>query len=187
MGVILELARARQQLALLEAQKAELEAELNAILQQSSAKIKELEKEIAKLEYVAPKPEIEVLSVLSILVEQEIKPLAVNMMFPIPVDETYFYTTAKDWAEVFHYIYFKFEMPKFVYERMDCDDFGILLKGLVSALFGLNYFAYIIGETPMGSHAYNLFRADNGLWQFEPQTGEYFPIGEKYAPRYILI
>jgi len=135
-----------------------------------------------------PKPKIELLSMPSSEVLADIQPLNLKMMFPALIDSAYYYTKAEDWAEVFDWTYFKFNMPSYLADRMDCDDFAVLLKGLIASFFRLNYFGVVFGNTPMGYHAWNLFRADNGLVQFEPQTGKFFPIGEKgYKPEYILL
>lgn len=133
-----------------------------------------------------PKPKIELLSMPRTAVSAELEAVPVNLLGLW--DMTYYYTKAEDWAEVFDYIYFKFDMPGYIAERMDCDDFALLLKGLVNAFFGLNYFGVVIGNTPMGYHAWNDFRTENGLMQFEPQTGKYFPLGEQgYKPGYVLL
>ena len=79
-------------------------------------------------------------------------------------------------------------MPSYVSARMDCDDFAMLLKSLVSAFFGLNYFGMVMGQSPIGFHAWNIFRAENGLWQLEPQTGKFFLLWEdNYRPEYVLM
>ena len=133
-----------------------------------------------------PKPSIELLSLPVSGVIAEIR--AANIGLLGLWDSTYYYTKAEDWAEVFDYIYFKFDMPKYIAERTDCDDFALLMKGLVSAFFGLNYFGVVLGSSPMGYHAWNLFKADNGLLQLEPQTGKFFPLGEKdYKPEWVLL
>lgn len=135
-----------------------------------------------------PKPEIELLSMPASDVWKAILPLNLKMMYPGPLDEVYYYTKAEDWAEVFDYIFFKFNMPNYLADKMDCDDFAILLKGLVNSFFGLNYFAVVIGTAPGGGHSWNLFMTESGLLQFEPQNGNFFELGEQgYKPEYILI
>ena len=137
-----------------------------------------------------PKPQIELLYESSENVLQKVNQLGLRMLYPALLDWSmpYYYTKAEDWAEVFDYIYFKFNMPSYLAARMDCEDFAILLKGLVSSFFGLNYFAVVIGTTPAGGHGWNLFMTEAGWLQFEPQTGNFFELGEKdYKPLYILI
>ena len=133
-----------------------------------------------------PKPPIELLRMPAQAVLQELPP-NVKMLYGA-LDYEYYYTKAEHWAAALDWIYFKFDMPKYLADRMDCDDFAFLLKALVSSFFGLNYFGAVFGQTPMGYHAWNLFRVDNGLLQFEPQTGKVFEMDEKgYVPEWLLI
>ena len=137
------------------------------------------------------KPQIELLSTTSMIAYVELKDRGIECLrggFMLDTHEPYYYTKAEDWAEVFDYIYFAFNMPSYIAARMDCDDFAIWMKGLVAGCFGLNYFAIIYGTTPMGYHSWNLFKTDNGLVQFEPQTGKFFGLDEKsYKPEYVLL
>lgn len=136
------------------------------------------------------KPEIELLVTHSHNVESRLGELNLKKMYPTLLDagQDYVYTKSEDWAEIFDYIYFKFPMPSYLSARMDCDDFAVLLKGLVASFFGLNYFGVIFGWCPLGYHAWCIFNTENGLFCLEPQTGEYFPVGEKgYSPEWVLI
>jgi len=133
-------------------------------------------------------PGIKLLSMFSPDVERELAEF--ELMYPCLLDagRPYWYTNAEGWADIFNYIYCEFPMPKYVASRCDCEDFAIHLKGLVSALFGLNYFAIAVGDAPAGKHAFNLFRDDTGLMIIEPQTANYFILGEQeYEPEYILL
>lgn len=69
-----------------------------------------------------PKPQIELLSMSSPEVKQEVDKLHLKMLYPALLDWSmpYYYTKAEDWAEVFDYIYFKFAMPSYLAARMDC-------------------------------------------------------------------
>lgn len=137
-----------------------------------------------------PKPKIELLWTPTPEVRQEISALGLKLLYPTLMDENepYYYTKAEDWARVFSYIYFDFAMPSYLVARMDCEDFAILLKGLVSALFGLNYFGFVLGWMPRGYHGWDMFKTENGMIQLEPQSGEFFPLDERgYKPEYILI
>ena len=134
------------------------------------------------------KPQIKLLALPASIVMQDIQPLNLKMMYPGLIDSSYFYTKAEGWAEVFDFIFFKFNMPKYLIDRMDCDDFAILLKGLVTSFFGLNYFGVVFGNTPAGYHAYNIFKTEVGLLQLEPQTGNMGELGEHgYKAEYILL
>jgi len=136
------------------------------------------------------KPEIDIFSIHPNKVLAEVTQLRLKLMHPGLMDgwQTYFYTDERNWAKVFSYIYAVFEMPSYLPARMNSYAFGILLKGLVSAYFGLNYFGFIIGESPQGSHGYNFFRTQEGCRIFEPQKAEFFRWGEKgYKPEWALL
>jgi len=163
-------------------------------------RVSELETEVANLkalvaeheteEEEAVKPEIEVLSLHPNKVSQEISGLGLKLMYPSLMDgwQPYYYTSEEGWAEVFYYIYTVFNMPSYIAGRMDCEDFGILLKGLVSALFGLNYFGFTIGQIPQGCHGFNFFRTGGGFMVLEPQSAEFFLWGERdYKPEWALL
>lgn len=138
-----------------------------------------------------PKPQIELLSVTSMQAYVALTDLNIKMLRPgfmLDTHQPYYYTKSEDWAEVFNYIYFVFDMPPYIVARMDCEDFAILFKGLVSALFGLNYFGLIFGWVSQGYHGWNLFQTEQGFLQLEPQSGKFFKLREKsYLPEYILI
>lgn len=137
-----------------------------------------------------PKPKIELLSIGGDQVREEVVGLGLKLMYPGLMDggQPYLYTNDKGWAEVFDYIYCVFDMPSYIASRMDCEDFGILLKGLVSALFGLNYFAFTVGQIPQGCHGFNFFKTENGLMIMEPQLAQFFEWGERgYKPQWALL
>lgn len=165
-----------------------------------SRRVRELEEYVSQLEAEIlalkeeykqpPKPEIKLLSMNGRAASGEVNRLGLKLMYTTLLDYStdYFYTDDKGWAEVFDYIYFVFDMPPYLSARMDCEDFAFLFKSLVSALFGLNYFAFIIGDSPGGKHAFNLFRTDTGFLLFEPQLGTFFEIGDKgYKPEWVLV
>jgi len=173
--MFLELLAARRRVLALETTITELQATIKAL---------EAEQE------QPPKPEIELLGVGGGVVQREVTGMGLKLMYPNLLDgwNAYYYTNDEGWAEIFNYIYCVFDMPPYLAQRMDCEDFAFLLKGLVSALFGLNYFAFIIGDSPGGKHAFNLFRTDTGQLLFEPQLGTFFSIGDKgYKPEWALL
>jgi len=142
------------------------------------------------LAFEAPKPKVKPLKVSSLQIKSEIDNMKLRMMYPALLDhyQDYYYLESSQWADVLDYIYFKFDMPPYISARMDCDDFAILLKGLVSSFFGLNAFAVVFGNTPMGYHAFNMFRTEDDWLLFEPQTGDIFEIGERgYTVEWILV
>lgn len=118
------------------------------------------------------KPKIEILAMPWTYAIREVMEGNLKLLYPGLLDTTYYYTTANDWGEVFNWIYFEFKMPQYLTDRMDCDDFSMLLKGLVASFFGLNYFGAVFGQTPAGYHSWNVFRTEDAVMQFEPQLGE---------------
>jgi len=151
--------------------------------------VRELTAKLAELEQ-PPKPDTTLLSMPSADVKTELDALSQQLMYPCLLDsgQNYYYTNSEGWAEVFNYIYTVFKMPTWVAARFDCEDSGILLKGLVSALFGLNYFALTIGDIPEGTHGFNFFRTEQGHLIIEPQTAEFFGWEEKsYSPKFALL
>ena len=155
--------------------------------------MKKLIYQIAKkicLAFEAPKPRVKPLKVSSLKIKSEIDDMKLRMMYPALLDhyQDYYYLESSQWAEVFNYIYFVYDMPSYLVARFDCDDWAILLKGLVSSFFGLNAFAEVFGKTPMGYHAFNMLRTEDGWLLFEPQTGDIFELGQRgYEPEWTLV
>lgn len=140
-------------------------------------------------------PGIDLLHVSGYTVFYEMQDLNLRLMYEDQLlDSTYqdyYFTTLEGWREVFDYIYHRFPMPPYIEARRDCEDFAIHLKGLVSALFGLNYFALVIGPVNV-THAFNLLRTEDTCLLWEPQLKfgytEPFAIGEhNYRPRSALL
>jgi len=137
-----------------------------------------------------PKPDIPLLSMPSEQVKQEMDDLGIKLMYPYLLDylKDYYYTTTEGWGMVRDYIYVDFPMPDYIAARMDCEDFGILLKGLISTLFGLNYQALVVGSSKRGTHGYNMMRNETGLFLLEPQTADFLELGQdNYNPKYALL
>jgi len=150
------------------------------------AKIAELEAE----QEDPPLPKIKLLSMPGTAVLREVQAKGLTLMYPVLMDGSapYYFTDDEGWAEVCDYIYAVFKMPPYVAARMDCEDFGILLKGLVSALFGLNYFAFTVGQIPQGCHGFNFLRSEDRLVVFEPQLARFQEWGELgYKPQCALL
>ena len=172
---VFELVRCRRKVLALDATVLKLQAEIEALKAEGKQ---------------PPKPEIELLSLHPNKVREEITRLGLKLMYPHLTDggQPYYFTDDKGWAEVFDYIYFVFDMPPYIASRMDCEDFGILLKGLVSALFGLNYFAFTVGQIPQGCHGFNFLRSEDRLVEFEPQLARFQEWGELgYKPEWALL
>lgn len=136
------------------------------------------------------KPKIDIFSIHPNKVRDEVTQLGLKLMTPGLMDawSPYYYTDERDWAKVFSYIYTVFPMPPYLKGRMDSYDFGILLKGLVSAFFGLNYYGFIMGEIPEGGHGWGFFRTQEGPRILEPLKGEFFRWGERgYKAEWVLL
>uniref|UniRef100_A0A6M3IF18 Agglutinin C-terminal domain-containing protein n=1 Tax=viral metagenome TaxID=1070528 RepID=A0A6M3IF18_9ZZZZ len=93
--------------------------------------------------------------------------------------QPYYYTTLWGIKEAVKYCGKVYPFPKYKTASMDCDDFAVLMKGLMSAEFGINDFGIALGVTPQGYHAFNISRVEDRRVLIEPQTGEVFEIGEK--------
>ena len=114
------------------------------------------------------------------LVKSELTDL--NISIPLGLFDAYqpyYYTTLWGIKEAVKYCRKIYPFPKYKTAIMDCDDFAILMKGLMSAEFGINDFGIALGMTPMGYHAFNIARIEDRRVFIEPQTGEVFEIGEK--------
>ena len=92
--------------------------------------------------------------------------------------QPYYYTTLWGIKEAVKYCRKVYPFPKYKTAVMDCDDFAVLMKGLMSAEFGINDFGIQLGMTPQGYHAFNIARIEDRRVLIEPQTGEVFEIGE---------
>ena len=149
-------------------------------------RLQELEDKLAAGDSLKP-PAIPLLQLNPSVVYAEVQAKGLKFLYTGLLDgETYHYTTAEGWIEVISYIYPN--MPKYAAGRMDCEDFAILMKGLVSSTFGLNYFALTIGNSPLGWHSFNFYRDEVGLMMLEPQKAEIMAWNEGgYTPEYVLL
>jgi len=124
------------------------------------------------------KPDITFYEIDSQTVSNELQ--ALNIVVSLGLFDTdYYYTTLWGIQEAVKYARKVYPFPKYEAEQTDCDDFAILMKGLMSSEFGINDFGIALGMTPMGYHAFNLSRVEQNWMFIEPQTGEIFEIGDK--------
>ena len=124
------------------------------------------------------KPDITFYEIDGQVVKSELNDL--NISIPLWLfDSTYYYTTLWGIKEAVKYCRKVYPFPKYKTAIMDCEDFAILLKGLMSAEFGVNDFGIALGDTPSGYHSYNIARVEDRRVFIEPQTGEVFEIGDK--------
>jgi hypothetical protein len=86
------------------------------------------------------------------------------------LDATYYCPSREDLMKMVAYVYLEFRWPKYLSDRMDCDKFAFLMRGLAAAFFGCNTFACTRGN--LGGHYWILVRCSDGEWvQLEPQNG----------------
>ena len=126
------------------------------------------------------KPDITFYEIDSQTIQNELTALDITVSLGLfDALQPYYYTTLWGIQEAVKYCRKVYPFPKYKAAVMDCDDFAILLKGLMSAEFGVNAFGIALGNTPMGYHAFGIARVED-RWVFvEPQTGEIFEIGNK--------
>lgn len=106
-------------------------------------------------------------------------------------DYNYWYVSLEDWGKIFEDVLLN--MPKYMTDKFDCENFAVLVAGRVSEKYKLNTCAIAIGQSPFAYHGYNLFIADvDGeakVFILESQNGMIYPIEEPegYLPELILI
>ena len=125
------------------------------------------------------KPDITFYEIDSQTVQNELD--ALNIATPLGLWDAlqpYYYTTLWGIKEAVKYCRKVYPFPKYKTAVMDCDDFAILMKGLISAEFGINDFGICLGMTPQGYHAFNIARIENRRVLIEPQNGEVFEIDD---------
>jgi len=132
---------------------------------------------MSTFKHIPTKPDITFYEIDSQTVGGELNTLGIQIPLGL-FDSTYYFTTLWGVKEAVKYARKVYPFPKYEAEHTDCDDFAILMKGLMSAEFGINDFGIALGDTPVGYHAFNLARAEQNRVFIEPQTGEVFGIGE---------
>lgn len=144
----------------------------------------------AKVKPPDPKPLISVSTLGKEAVRTLVHEADIKILYGM-LDKKYYYTTFEDWGKVFEYIYMVEDIPPYLTQRWDCEDFALWLKAMVSFHFGLNLFAVIIGDVPAGRHGFNMFYCEDGWYLWEPQwvyEGEPFRIGDRdYKPLFALL
>lgn len=91
-------------------------------------------------------------------------------------DSNYWYVSLEDWGKVLKDV--TFGMPAYTVDKFDCENFGMLTSARVSETYKLNTCGICVGDSPWGYHGFNIFLAEDGLYYFEPQTGDVYPISE---------
>lgn len=132
---------------------------------------------IAELEsqQLPPIPEITRFTIPQNLVTDELSMHGISTLYR-RLDSDYVYTDAVGWVEVISYIYIHAVMPTYFVKpdgtwNMDCEDFAIWFKSMVSLYFGLNYCGISFGLMAQGEHSFNVLRDEKGIKLYEPQPG----------------
>lgn len=160
--------------------------ERDLTIQQQQDRIADLLNQLAQME-LPPKPDVPLFEMPKHQVDSELRSQNVELLHQL-MDTKYRYTSAEGWMEVFDYLYFVFPWPHYTSQFMDCDDFGLLMKALPPALFGLNYIAFALGDIPAGYHGFNIYRDDQGFMVLEPQSLTFFDWGDReYTPEKVLL
>jgi len=91
-------------------------------------------------------------------------------------DSKYYTTNMEEWGKIFANVLL--EMPAYISNKYDCDNFSFHTSALVSARFKLNTCGVASGHNANGqAHAFNVFLAVGRFHILEPQTGEVDPVG----------
>jgi len=134
---------------------------------------------MSTFKHVPSKPDITFYEIDSQAVKEELESL--NIRIPLGLFDywqPYYYTTLWGIKEAVSYCRKVYPFPKYEAARTDCEDFSILLKGLMSAEFGINDFGIALGMSPSGYHAFNLARVEGRRVFIEPQSGEVFEMND---------
>lgn len=124
-------------------------------------------------------------------VQAELLALGCRIPFGM-LDGVYYGAKDTGWYNIFIEC-FK-NLPAYETDRMDCDKFAFIFKTRVLQASGLNSFAFVVGDIPVGRHGFNMYRDQNGWHLLEPNPGfmygnlQCFEIGENgYKPDEVLL
>jgi len=114
-----------------------------------------------------------------------------------PLDGAYWYTDGEGWAKILPDLILKSDLYR--KDIFDCDDYALKTMMTCRERYGLNGMFMVIGDTPSGRHAWNMFiiRTTTGYFYellcFEPNegfpfSGQAFEIGEHgYKPEIAIL
>lgn len=107
-------------------------------------------------------------------------------------DNYYFYVSWEDWGKILDY-----EMPnipKYVNDSFDCEDFGDYLRIMIAKNFGVNTCASVEGWADVGNgipqrHGWSMFFDGETFYQLESQVaGKIMDLSDlKYKPDEIVM
>lgn len=98
------------------------------------------------------------------------------------MDGRYRWLSIGDWVKVLNQIKVN-EIP-YAADQWDCDDFAWIMRGLMAFRYRVNGIGMVLGESPEGPHAWNIFLAGpsspepggRAWFMIEPQTYGIAPI-----------
>lgn len=89
-------------------------------------------------------------------------------------DSKYYATSMEEWRKIFTNVLM--EMPVYIPNKFDCENFGFYVSSLVSARFKLNSCGVASGTNTEGNpHGFNIFFGEGKFHILEPQTGDIDP------------
>ena len=107
-------------------------------------------------------------------------------------DHYYFYPSWEDWDKVF--LHLMRNLPKYVPDRFDCDNFADYLRIKCAEIFGINTCARVdgyadVGRGVMECHAWSVFFDGESFYQLESQKrGLLMDLDDPaYSPREIIM
>ena len=106
-------------------------------------------------------------------------------------DNLFYYVSLEDWGKIFDRVLTG--MPRYVAEKFDCENFGMLTAARVAEKYKLNTCGLCIGGSPYGNHGYNLFVSmiddKPAVMILEPQTGVVYSLDEPsgYNPQIVYL
>ena len=107
------------------------------------------------------------------------------------LDWTYYFTDMEGWGKVLSDLAFKSDL--YSEDKFDCENYALKAMSICAERYGLNTFALVIGDMPLGRHGFNMLYTGAEFLLWEPNggfecSGQAFPIGEfGYKPKLVLI
>ena len=123
----------------------------------------------------------------------EIRSQISELGFGLPIgmlDSWYYYTDLEGWGNILWDLIFNANLG--VYEKFDCENYAFKAMTLCAERYGLNTLGVVVGDIPLGRHAFNILFHGDGFKLFEPNAGfgygGLFEIGDYgYKPDWVII
>ena len=106
------------------------------------------------------------------------------------LDTKYFTVSLEEWGKILYDLTFSGDL--YQANKVDCDWYALKAKVECEYRHGINTLAFVVGETPLGWHAFNMICHPDGFLLFEPNENfgwdGAFELGEQgYEPKYVLV